>query len=363
MRAMIALLLVVFSPFVVTAADPTIGDTVFLRDGVNGKIGNTVVDRQFLSFPAIVGDVNGEWLWLDRAWVRKGDVMFTQEALDYFTEYVRQRPTDANGWAGRGSVWSAMGQFDKAIKDYTESIRLNPSNPFIFNCRGNAWNSKGDLDNAIKDFTEGIRLNPQLAGTYLNRAMSSWSKGDVDAAIRDCTDSIRLDPQSAMAYNNRAALWKDKRDIDRALKDYTEAIRLNQKFALAYRNRAAIWQQKGEFENAITDYTISIRLEPMTSYGYRGIAWLKATCPDDRYRDGTQAVEYAKKACKLTSGWEFWNTLSTLAAAYAETGDFTHAIELQKKAVESAPESEKKAFSERLALYQENKPYRETLRK
>jgi serine/threonine-protein kinase len=93
------------------------------------------------------------------------------------------------------------------------------------------------------------------------------------------------------------------------------------------------------------------------AYNYR--AWLWATCPEPEFRDGKKAVESATKACEL-SKWKERNDLDTLAASYAETGDFDQAVKWEEKAIALTPESEageKKARNERLALYRNGKPY------
>jgi len=90
---------------------------------------------------------------------------------------------------------------------------------------------------------------------------------------------------------------------------------------------------------------------------------LQATCPDQRYRDGKNAVLKATQAYQLTDG-KSWGHLDTLAAAYAESGDFEKAKELEAKAIEMvADEKDKQACRSRLELYKQGKPYREEVKK
>jgi protein O-mannosyl-transferase len=65
------------------------------------------------------------------------------------------------------------------------------------------------------------------------------------------------------------------------------------------------------------------------------LAWLLATYPDSKSRDGTEAVRLAERACDLTER-RIPALLDTLAAAYAETGDFPRAISVAEEALNRA---------------------------
>lgn len=58
---------------------------------------------------------------------------------------------------------------------------------------------------------------------------------------------------------------------------------------------------------------------------YNNLAWIMATHPDPRYRNGDRAVAYAEKAVSLGKG-KNPSLLGTLAAAHAETGQFDRAV-------------------------------------
>ena len=125
--------------------------------------------------------------------------------------------------------------------------------------------------------------------------------------------------------------------------------------------------RKGSHDKAIEDYNEVLRLAPNAASAYNGFAWLEATCPDSRYRDGKLAVINAKRVYELDGG-KTGGFLDTLAAAYAESGDFDKAREWQSKVVEmaeedkNATEKDKQEYRSRVDLYKQGKPYRDEKR-
>lgn len=115
-----------------------------------------------------------------------------------------------------------------------------------------------------------------------------------------------------------------------------------------------------EYDKAIADYTEGIRLNPNDPRLYERLSWVLATGPLDKLRNGEKAVEYAKKSCELTE-WKNPDYLSTLSAAFAESGDFQEALKWQKKALEFPDLDQHKAdeYRQRLDLFEQGKAYRD----
>ncbi|MBT1443822.1 sel1 repeat family protein [Shewanella sp. JM162201] len=93
-------------------------------------------------------------------------------------------------------------------------------------------------------------------------------------------------------------------------------------------------------------------------------AWILATCPEARYRNGNKALGIALKL--LESNANDPTNLDNLAAAYAELGDFSKAVDSQERAIaalENSKQADIKAdeFYQRLKRYQQGKPYREVI--
>jgi tetratricopeptide (TPR) repeat protein len=215
------------------------------------------------------------------------------------------------------------------------------------------------LDKAIEFYTQEIEDDPRNASAYDWRGMVWGERKEFDKAIADYDRSIAINPGRAFPWNNRGTCHSAKKDFDKAIADYNEAIELDPDHALAFDNRGIARMNLKEYEKALADFAHSIELKPEFVSPYNEQAWIWATCPDPKFRDGEKAIASATKACEL-SGWKDASYLDTLAAAYAESAFFGQAKEWQEKALTLSKSGSpaRKDYRNRLELYKKSVPYR-----
>jgi tetratricopeptide (TPR) repeat protein len=290
-------------------------------------------------------------------------------AIADFNKAIEISPNEAMGFYSRGLAYSGKGQYDKAIADFNKAIEISPKQAMFYNDRGVAYYHKGHHDKAVADCTKALDIDPRYADAYNNRGTAFSSKGQYDRAITDYTKALDINPFYPDAYNNRGVAQYHKGDYDLAIADYTKAIDIKPKYADALFNRGVIWYQKGDYRQSIGDHTRVLEIAPDYADAYNQLAWILATCPFESYRNGTDAIELAHKAVELTPETDtlepLADTLDTLAAAYAEAGEFVHAIRIQKRVVvlktNEANEEESADYVKRLESYIAHKPWREEI--
>ena len=198
-----------------------------------------------------------------------------------------------------------------------------------------------------------------------NQAADLYKKGDFEGARHLYDVAIRDDPRLYLALYFRGEISMRQHRWELAVQDFNAALSKSPGFFLAAIRRGEANARLGRYELSLADYDKVLSLHPMI--GSRGRAktaraWLRATCPNPAFRDGKKAVEDAKGACNLCS-WGDWLYIDTLAAAYAEAGDFDSAIKFEQKAISKAKnDDDTKGAQARLALYEKHQPYRDAPR-
>ncbi len=146
--------------------------------------------------------------------------------------------------------------------------------------------------------------------------------------------------------------------FDEAVTSLKKAITIKPNLVEAYYKLGFLLKTQGKLRDAISAYREAIRLKDDYVMAYNNLAWIYAASPNSTIRNGDKSVALATKACELTSFKEAW-VLDTLAAAYAEQGNFKKAVEYQTSAIDVSPKKAMPAFFKRLELYHSGQAYRD----
>lgn len=361
MRCLVALICAVFTSAVVDAADVDLRDWVFLKEGVKAKVDDREIDPEPMFVPGIVHAIDNDRLWVAQGWVNRSDVMSLDEAKKFFDDQIVSMPENAQGWRRRGLVHSVKKDYAAAHRDLIEAVRLDPANAIFLCDRADVRVDRGEFMLALADCNDALRLDPKCVLAYCIRGVNWARQSEYDKAIDDLSEAIRLNSTIGYLFQWRSLVWSWKGLQDLAISDLNRAIECDPKDASNYSARGTCWYWKRQYRDAISDFERAISLAPNFTDGYQGVAWILSTCPFNEFRDGTRAVVHAKKACEL-SMWLDPFCIQSLAAAYAEAGDWDEAIVMAKRYIALAIKNPSLRDGKyELELYEKGIPYHEAL--
>jgi len=190
---------------------------------------------------------------------------------------------------------------------------------------------------SVSLWEHALAVTPDNQTAHQNLAAALWSKGKT-------TDS-RMHSRAAAIAHARTTL-----------KDYPFDVP-------THNDLGVLLVQNRDVRAGIEQWEISLQIDPNDGNALNNLAWVLATYPADTIRDGKRAVELAEKAAVLPGG-EAPIVLRTLAAGYAEAGDFSNAVSTAQHALDLATGQNNTSLlatlRHEIELYQARTPYRES---
>jgi tetratricopeptide (TPR) repeat protein len=323
------------------------------------------------------------------------------KALEDIDSLLGQNAENAGAYLAKAQILREQNKLDEALASLDKATELAPSAPGPYQQRGEIYRAKGDTKKAIEQFNRVLQLQPGFMLTLIHRAEAYLDNEQYDEALVDIEAVLKDNPTLTVAHGLRAqALAQLKRltEAIESMKQLADAAPEQPEFRLqlafyylynkqpqeaiaeygkvldevankdgeqaervkfqALRGRADARLNIGDHVEAVRDFEEALKIDDEDTGILNNYAWVLATSPDDEVRDGKRAVELATKAVELTDEKEA-HILSTLAAAYAETGDFESARKWSQKSVDMNDPEHAEQLAKELASYNENKPWRE----
>lgn len=286
------------------------------------------------------------------------------EARKLFDEATAGAESNVALMVEKGQFLASIDDYDAALALYTDLL-AKYDGPGLYFLRGALYAQQKNFRQALADANQALRRDANLLPALRLKGVIYLEMERYDDAVRTFTqlrdkskdDAGKLEAKTQIAYAlSKQGKYKTASEL---LKKELEKQPDNVELLRSLADMELLFGHWGEADRL---YKRLLELDPKDSGVLNNYSWLLATCPEDQYRDAARALEYGKQAAEATL-YAAPHILSTLAAAYAEGGDFESARSWSQKAVELGEKENHESLDslkKELESYKENKPWRET---
>lgn len=336
-------------------------------------------------------------LYLSLAGIAVGVVLAVWAAGDWLARRAILSASTAGMVAGlivSGLLGVELGLTHERNRDYGSEERMwldviakRPQNPKAYIGLTRALLLRGENEKVVEYCTRGLESLHGIAGTPLkalleDRGTPHWpvrftelfsyaalhdncglaqrALGRKDEALQHFMEAYRITPGSANVRVNLASMLFSLGRTAEALQHLRYVTKMYPNDVSAQRSLGEAYFVLGDLTRAIPEYRRALEIKPDDGTTLSRLAWILATAPDARLRDGRAACGFADRLMKLSGASSSAAAWDVAAAAYAEAGDFQRAVAAQESAVALpvAPESGGR-MKARLERYRAGKPYRD----
>ncbi len=303
------------------------------------------------------------------------DLNRVEDALALITKMLAAKPSEGM-YRMRAVLYRSEQKFEEALSDLNKAIALQPQDPMTLMQRAELALDRDDVKAAKADFRAALQTAPQIINaeaTIALRSRIALQENRLADAINDAQLLLDARPGDLYRRLRLATLYTIDNRPRKAIDLYSTVLQQDPENSSVLRSRGDAFLSVGDHSAAIDDYEKAINALGVTKKDAdsrakaeaaginNNLAWVLATSPTDSVRNGEKAQKYAKQAAELTDYAEA-HILSTLAAAYAENGNFKEAVKWSKKAVELGEKADHEQLEQleaELKSYEDKKPWRE----
>jgi Flp pilus assembly protein TadD len=228
---------------------------------------------------------------------------------------------------------------------------------------GGAWRQTCFWRNGATVWTHALACTSRNSVAHNGLGAILLRQRRIDEAIAQFQRAVDIAPGYFLARANLGAALLLRGRVDEAITQYRKALELDPGDAESHTSLAMALAGRGQFNEAVAHYQKALEINPNVVEPHNNMAWLQATCPVTELRSGDKAIEHAQRANRLCRGRRA-DALDTLAAAYAERGQFPEALATVRKALDLATQQHDQRLADtlrsRTKLYAAGKPYRPT---
>jgi Tfp pilus assembly protein PilF len=246
-------------------------------------------------------------------------------ALAEFDAVVQLQPDFVHAHIEAAIALTRKGQFGEALVRLNKALALDPKHSRTHGIVGNVLARSGKLDEAIVRFQTALELNPRYREAHTDLGRILRDGGRLTEATVHFRAVVELDDKDPLGHFELGNILLQRGMSDEAVQQLQRTLALDPRSIDAHLSLSKAFVAKGDFRSAVAQLQKATAVDANNVRPVADLAWLLAVCPQADVRDGAKAVGLAKRACAVT-GYKNPVLLNTLAAAYAEQGDFSAAV-------------------------------------
>jgi tetratricopeptide (TPR) repeat protein len=260
------------------------------------------------------------------------------DAADRFRTAIKMDLNYSQAHAALARVEAARGRQAEAAAFAREAAERKYDRPTSLEELGEALTHYGAALLALGD-TAGARACFESTLDLTASAEAEFQLGTVllkegkpDEALPRLDRAALLNPKDRRAPHNAGTALLALGKPDEAAERFRTAIQRDPNYAPAHASLGQIALAQNRPAEALLHYRRAVELKHDPPPVLAALAWLLATAPDPKVRDGPQAVRLAEEACRRTHRGNV-NCLDALSAAYAAVGRVEEALNVALEAV------------------------------
>jgi tetratricopeptide (TPR) repeat protein len=258
-----------------------------------------------------------------------------EQAIGEYKLALWSRPLQEQTHIFLGAALAKQRKFDEATSHYIAALKLNPESAVAHNNLARIFQTEGRLDEAMEHYAAAVKCDSGLAQAHNNLGVLLLARGNPTEGVRELREALRLNPGDLETEYNLATALNQQGQWSEAADLLTKIVTRAPNDPNAHYQLGVALSHLHQTREAMSHYAGALLIQQDFPDALDALAWLLATAPSPEIRNGAQAVGMAERACELT-GQRDARKLKTLAAAYAEVGDFPKAIAAATNALNSA---------------------------
>jgi len=300
---------------------------------------------------------------LARQWATEGQFI---KALELLNELEMTEPNDAELIMTKGSVYSMMMEFGKAIREYKKALVLADSEDLediyatiafeyenlsdfenalnylkqalpiskqpeqVLSEIGMVFEMLNDMEQAITFFNHQIDLNPYSTAAWFNLGLAYFHQELYEKAIDAFEYVLAIDDKHMMAIINIGQSFEALDDYEKAIETYHEALSVNQQDANIFYRLGECFEKQNQYTEALTHYQKATQIDEFMAEPWAGIGVIF-----DEEGNTKTAIKYMQRAIELDQ----FNTEFLLIKAdmHIKLEEYNKAADCFKKAEELDP--------------------------